>query len=138
MRHTHLAVATDKIRHMTVTSRSNQAGSRKAPAPRRIDELTGKRERTRQRIFEATFRLIGHEHGQSVRIEEICAAAKVSRGTFYNYFNSVEELFQMLAVDLSHGFNLAVLETLATIESSAERTNAAIQHYLKRAQRDPA
>jgi AcrR family transcriptional regulator len=123
---------------MTVTSRTNQAGSRKAPAPRRIDELTGKRERTRQRIFEATFRLIGHEHGQSVRIEEICAAAKVSRGTFYNYFNSVEELFQMLAVDLSHGFNLAVLETLAAIESSAERTNAAIQHYLKRAQRDPA
>jgi AcrR family transcriptional regulator len=105
---------------------------------RRAEELSGKRERTRRRIFETTFRLIGHERGLSVRIEEICAAAGVSRGTFYNYFSSMEELFQLLAVELSHGFNLAVLSTLSTIESSAERTNAAIQHYLKRARRDPA
>lgn len=106
----------------------------KSDAP---EPLSGKRERTRKRIFEATFKLIGHERGLSVRIEEICAAAEVSRGTFYNYFSSMDELFQVLAVELSHDFNQAVVATLATIESSAERTNAAIQHYLKRARRDP-
>jgi AcrR family transcriptional regulator len=112
--------------------------SRSGATDRRPEELSGKRERTRKRIFDATFALIGHERGLSVRIEEICAAAKVSRGTFYNYFSGMEELFQVLAVELSHGFNLSVLTTLAQIESSAERTNAAIQHYLKRARRDPA
>jgi AcrR family transcriptional regulator len=101
-------------------------------------QLQGKRGRTRRRIFDATFKLIGHERGLSVRIEEICAEAGISRGTFYNYFTSLEELFQALALDLSHDFNHAVLATLAQIESSAERTNAAIQHYLKRARRDPA
>jgi AcrR family transcriptional regulator len=102
------------------------------------EELTGKRGRTRKAIFDATFKLIGHERGLSVRIEEICAEAGVSRGTFYNYFSSLEELFQVLAVELSHGFNQSVLATLETIESRAERTNAAIQHYLKRARRDSA
>jgi AcrR family transcriptional regulator len=111
----------------------------KGGAPeRRAEELSGKRERTRQRIFEATFKLIGHERGLSVRIEEICAEAGVSRGTFYNYFSSMEELFQVLAVELSHDFNQAVIATLSQLESRAERTNAAIQHYLKRARRDPA
>jgi AcrR family transcriptional regulator len=100
--------------------------------------LTEKRERTRSRIFDATFQLIGHERGLSVRIEGICANSGISRGTFYNYFSSMEELFQVLAVELSHGFNHAVLATLAKIESRAERTNAAVQHYLKRARRDPA
>lgn len=105
---------------------------------RRIADEGGKRGRTRQRFLAATFELIGHEHGRSVRIEEICSAISVSRGTFYNYFDSVEELFQVLAFDLSHDFNMAVVATLASIDSSAERINAAIQHYLKRAQRDAA
>jgi len=102
------------------------------------ENWTGKRGRTRRSMLDSTFRLIGHEHGLNVRIEEICADAGVSRGTFYNYFASLDELFQTLALDLSHDFNHAVLATLATIESRAERTNAAIQHYLKRARRDPA
>ena len=124
---------------MTVMSGQARTGRAKRGADdRRPEELSGKRERTRKRIFEATFKLIGHERGLSVRIEEICAAAAISRGTFYNYFTSMDELFQTLAVELSHAFNMAVLATLATIESSAERTNAAIRHYLKRARRDPA
>lgn len=98
--------------------------------------LSKKRDLTRRRIFDATFLLIGHENGLRVRIEEICAEAGVSRGTFYNYFSSLEELFQILAVELSHDFNHAVLASLADIDSCAEKTNAAIQHYLKRARRD--
>jgi len=92
---------------------------------------------TRQNILDATFKLIGYENGLQVRIEEICAAAGVSRGTFYNYFPSVENLFQVLAIELSHDFNQAVVATLEGIEDCAVGSNAAIQHYLRRAQRDP-
>jgi AcrR family transcriptional regulator len=119
------------------SQRAASVRAKGAAAPgRRSEELTGKRERTRKRIFEATFGLIGHERGLSVRIEEICVAAKISRGTFYNYFTSMEELFQVLAVELSHNFNQALISTLATIDSAAHRTNAAVQHYLTRARRD--
>jgi len=104
------------------------------PAPK----LGGKRERTRKTILEAAFGLIGNEKGLTVRIEEICAAAHVSRGTFYNYFTSLEQLFEALAIELSHDLNRALVSTWDETLSHAEGSNAAIQHYLKYARRDPA
>jgi AcrR family transcriptional regulator len=104
------------------------------PAPR----LGGKRERTRKKILEAAFGLIGNEKGLTVRIEEICAAAQISRGTFYNYFTSLERLFEVLAIELSHDLNRALVSTWDETLSHAEGANAAIQHYLNYARRDPA
>jgi AcrR family transcriptional regulator len=105
-----------------------------APAPK----LGGKRERTRKTILEAAFGLIGNEKGLTVRIEEICAAARISRGTFYNYFTSLEQLFEVLAIELSHDLNRALVSTWDETRSHAEGSNAAIQHYLNYAGRDPA
>ena len=104
------------------------------PAPK----LGGKRERTRKHILEAAFELIGDENGLTVRIEEICAAAHISRGTFYNYFTSLEQLFEVLAIELSHDLNRALVSTGDETQSHAEGSNAAIQHYLHYARRDPA
>jgi AcrR family transcriptional regulator len=106
---------------------------------RSAEKLGGRRERTRRKILEAAFELIGHEKGLTVRIEEICAAARVSRGTFYNYFASLEQLFEVLAVELSHELNQALVSTFdEKVRSHAEGSNAAIQHYLNYARRDPA
>src|SRR6185503_5811753 len=100
--------------------------------PRRRAEtrpaLGGKRERTRKKILEAAFGLIGNEKGLTVRIEEICAAARISRGTFYNYFTSLEQLFEVLAIELSHDLNDALVATWDETQSHAEGSNAAIQH----------
>jgi AcrR family transcriptional regulator len=104
------------------------------PAPK----LGGKRERTRKKILEAAFELIGNEKGLTVRIEEICAAAEISRGTFYNYFTSLEQLFEILAIELSHDLNRALVSTWDETQSHAEGSNAAVQHYLNYARRDPA
>src|SRR5215471_18764093 len=91
-------------------------------------KLGGKRERTRKTILEAAFGLIGNERGLTVRIEEICAAARISRGTFYNYFTSLEQLFEILAIELSHDLNRALVSTWDETLSHAEGSNAAIQH----------
>jgi len=111
-----------------------RAEARPALAP----ALGGKRERTRKKILEAAFGLIGNEKGLTVRIEEICAAARISRGTFYNYFTSLEQLFEVLAIELSHDLNYALVATWDETQSHAEGSNAAIQHYLSYARRDPA
>jgi AcrR family transcriptional regulator len=103
-----------------------------------VAKLGGKRERTRRKILDAAFGLIGNEKGLTVRIEEVCAAAHVSRGTFYNYFASLEQLFQVLAVELSHALNRALVTTMTDVQSHAEGSNGAIQHYLNYARRDPA
>ena len=98
----------------------------------------GKRERTRRKLLASAFGLIGNEKGLTVRIEEICAAARVSRGTFYNYFTGLEQLFEVLAIELSHDLNLALVAAFDEVSNHAEGANAAIQHYLNYARRDPA
>jgi len=100
--------------------------------------LGAKRERTRKKILDAAFALIGNEKGLTVRIEQICAAAHISRGTFYNYFASLEQLFEVLAIELSHDLNSALVSMVDQIRDHAEGSNAAVQHYLNYAQRDPA
>lgn len=112
---------------------------RESPSPisaRRKQPKTAGRERTRQKILQATFELIGHERGLSVRIEEICANAQISRGSFYNYFSSLEELFEALAFDLNQDFTAAVQATMRRCGSAAERANAAMRYYLERARGD--
>lgn len=113
---------------------SRQRRTEVRPTPK----LGGKRERTRKTMLDAAFGLIGNEKGLTVRIEEICAAAHISRGTFYNYFTSLEELFEALAIELSHDLNRALVSTFDETQSHAEGANAAIQHYLNYARRDPA
>jgi AcrR family transcriptional regulator len=103
-----------------------------------VAKLGGKRERTRRKILDAAFGLLGNEKGLTVRIEEICAAAHISRGTFYNYFGSLEQMFEILAVELSHDLNRALVATMTDVRSHAEGSNGAIQHYLNYAARDPA
>jgi len=105
---------------------------------RPMPKLGGKRERTRKKILEAAFKLIGNEKGFSVHIEEVCAAAAISRGTFYNYFTSLQQLFEILAIELSHDLNHALVATWDETQGHAEGSNAAIQHYLNYARRDPA
>jgi AcrR family transcriptional regulator len=117
-----------------VAARRQPRSGDRAPA-----KLGAKRERTRKKILEAAFGLIGNEKGLTVRIEQICAAARISRGTFYNYFTSLEQLFEMLAVELSHDLNRGLVLTFGDeLRSHAEGSNAAIQHYLNYARRDPA
>lgn len=122
---------------MAASAKSVSRAQRPSEAPP-ARKLGSKRDRTRQKILEAAFGLLGNERGLTVRIEEICAAARVSRGTFYNYFASLEQLFEILAIELSHDLNRALVASWDETKTHAEGSNAAIQHYLNHAERDPA
>lgn len=123
-----------------MANRTATAASRK---PRKIDVERRaqigqeKRARTRATLLEVTFSLLGREGGLMTRIEEICEAAQVSRGTFYNYFNSMDELYDALSFELNHEFNVKVTEILMRMPTAAERAGSAIRYYLDRALRDP-
>ena len=112
------------------TAQDTPDGGRRAADTRR-------RERTRRRLLDVAFTLIGHDRGRSLRIEEICAEARISRGSFYNYFASIEALFGALAYDLTHDFTLAVVAEMARMGSAGEKADVAMRHYLDRATRDP-
>lgn len=104
---------------------------------RRAEIGKEKRLRTRQQVLDAAFALLGRERGLTTRIEEICEAASISRGTFYNYFTSIEELFDALSYNLNHDFNDAVTAIINQMPDGAERVSAAVRYYLDRALKDP-
>lgn len=109
---------------------------RKIDVERRAQIGQEKRARTRAMLLDVTFSLLGREGGLTTRIEEICEEAQVSRGTFYNYFNSVDELYDALSFELNHEFNVKVTEILMRMPTAAERAGSAIRYYLDRALKD--
>jgi AcrR family transcriptional regulator len=93
---------------------------------RRAEIGQQKRARTRARILAATFELYGRENGLFTRVEEICLAADVTRQTFYNHFNSMEDLREALTYEVTHDFLVAVTNAVISLPDAAERSSAAM------------
>lgn len=104
---------------------------------RRAEIGAERRSRTRAALLKAAFELFGHEHGRATRIEDICGAAEIARGTFYNYFSSIEALLGALSVELTKNFDAAVHCAFEQLQGPAEQTCAAIRYYLRAAMVDP-
>jgi AcrR family transcriptional regulator len=105
---------------------------------RRAEIGRQRRAKTRTKLLKAAFELLGRESGRSTRIEEICQAANVARGTFYNYFASVDEMFRALTFDISHDFNDATRAVIKRVPAGAIRSAFALRYYLHKARSDPA
>ncbi len=104
---------------------------------RRAEIGEERRRRTRAAILRAGFHLIGQEHGRFQRIEDICAEAGVSRGTFYNYFNGLEDFYSALSFELSSDFEVAVEKQMQRFSTVSARTGAAIRYHLHAARQNP-
>lgn len=111
--------------------------SRKIDFARRAEIGAEKRIRTRAALLAVARELFGHEGGKSTRIEEICEGAGVARGTFYNYFPSIDAVQEALFEDLSRDFDDAVHLVFPELGSATERTAAAVRYYIGRAKDDP-
>jgi AcrR family transcriptional regulator len=66
------------------------------PGKRRGD----KRERTRQRLIEAAVQLVGEQGFDGASLDQIARRAGMTRGAFYNNFDSKAELFVCVAQKL--------------------------------------
>jgi len=111
--------------------------SRKIDFARRAEIGAEKRIRTRAALLAVARELFGHEGGKSTRIEEICEGAGVARGTFYNYFPSIDAVQEALFAELSRDFDEAVHLVFPELDSATERTAAAIRYYIGRGIEDP-
>ena len=105
---------------------------------RRAEIGQEKRARTRKEILSATYSLVGRKDGHLTSIEEIYALAHISRGTFYNYFSSINELFDALAYEISHGINERIRALQLLMPPGAFRVSAGARLYLHQVRIDPA
>jgi AcrR family transcriptional regulator len=102
-------------------------------APTRTDR---RRERTRARLTEATRALITEKGVSGLRINEITERADVALGSFYNHFESKEEIVDAVVTDSLR----ELAEALATgaVEDPAELVSVAIRRFVGLAYDDPA
>ena len=64
-----------------------------ADAPK-VSRLDRRKARTRQALIDAAVRLIAEGRGDRASIAEITEEADIGFGSFYNHFDSKEQLFQ--------------------------------------------
>src|SRR5271165_7053754 len=60
----------------------------------RVSRLDRRKARTRQALIDAAVRLIAEGRGDRASIAEITEEADIGFGSFYNHFDSKEQLFQ--------------------------------------------
>jgi AcrR family transcriptional regulator len=65
-----------------------------ASEPPRASRLDRRKARTRQALIDAAVRLIAEGRGDRASIAEITEEADIGFGSFYNHFDSKEQLFQ--------------------------------------------
>lgn len=64
-----------------------------------------RRERTRERLIAAALSVLADKGPDMVSVEDFVAAAQVSRGTFYNYFPTTDELIAALNDHLTAAYD---------------------------------
>jgi AcrR family transcriptional regulator len=95
-----------------------------------------KRERTRSHLIESAYRVFARKETDAVTIDDIIAEAGVARGTFYNYFQTREDVLKAVAASLSDVMNQKIWTQYATIADPAERMAIGLRQFLHQAMRD--
>jgi AcrR family transcriptional regulator len=111
--------------------------TRRIDPTRRAEIGAERRSRTRADLLMTALDLFGQPHGRNTRIEDVCARAQVSRGTFYNYFPGLEALLEALSEELTREFDAAVHAAFEVLDGPVARACAAMRYYLHAAIQDP-
>jgi AcrR family transcriptional regulator len=97
----------------------------------------GRRERraaeTRIRLFRTAVQLFAERGFANVTVEDITDAADVGKGTFFNYFESKEHVFGVMA-EIQLG---KVKEALAKAETGSESAHATLRRFFSRIAEEP-
>src|SRR6201985_2894077 len=89
-----------------------------APRVSRLDRRQG---RTRQALIDAAVRLIAESRGDRASIAEITEEADIGFGSFYNHFDSKEQLFQTASEEVLERWGQLIDRATADITDPAER-----------------
>jgi AcrR family transcriptional regulator len=104
----------------------------------RVDVAEKKRLVMRARLVDATMRVFAEQSGATRPvIDDVIREAKVSRGTFYNYFDTLEEVLTLIGHDLSNQMTTEILGVYDSLEDPLQRFAVGFRLFLTRAMVDP-
>jgi AcrR family transcriptional regulator len=92
---------------------------------------------TRARLLEAALGLMAEKGPEGVTINEITEAADVGRGSFYNHFESQDEIYAALVDWVFEDFADTLDRCAANLPDPAEVISVSVRHTLLRARQEP-
>jgi AcrR family transcriptional regulator len=97
-----------------------------------------KRARTRARILAAAFGLFDELGIDNVTIDHVRDAAGLSRGSFYNYFSTYEDMLKEMAAQIGAVLNKEQSFYFDALSDPAERICRNVQYAIQRLSSDPS
>src|SRR4029434_5740078 len=88
--------------------------------PSRANRLDRRKARTRQALVDAAVRLIAEGRGERASIQEITEAADIGFGSFYNHFESKEELFRTASEEVLERWGQMIDRACAGLDDPAD------------------
>ena len=85
-----------------------------------MSRLDRRKARTRQALIDAAVRLIAEGRGDRASIQEITEEADIGFGSFYNHFDSKEQLFQTASAEVLERWGQMIDRATAGITDPAE------------------
>jgi len=96
-----------------------------------------RRHRMRLRLVESALRVFAEKGLDTAMIDDVIAAAGVSRGTFYNYFRTEAELVAAVSGELTNETVECIESAVVHLPNPAERVARGLRLYLGAAARFP-
>lgn len=97
-----------------------------------------KAELTKQRLFRAAIDAIARHGFESASVARITAHAKVSTGTFYNYFETREALLQQVILSLGYDLRHSISAVLPEECDFFTREELSFRQYFRFIKRNPS
>lgn len=107
-----------------------------SPAKRRPNRAE-KAEATRNALFEAAIEVVGEYGYAGTSIARITERAGVAQGTFYNYFESRQDLLDQLLPAISQRLHVHIRERVLAADSAIGRERARISAFFEFLERAP-
>jgi AcrR family transcriptional regulator len=98
---------------------------------------TRRRARTRQKLTDAARTLISEKGVAGLRISQITERADVALGSFYNHFESKEELVEAVVEDTIVALTEAIVARMEQLDDPAEAVSYANRQFVRLAYDNP-
>lgn len=103
----------------------------------RVRVAAQRRERMRMRLIESALLVFGQKGLDATDIQDVIDMAGVSRGSFYNYFRTNEELMGAVMLELANELLALIDPVVASRPDPAERVACGVRMVLKTARAYP-
>jgi AcrR family transcriptional regulator len=103
----------------------------RASSPAVAEAPAGKRERTRTALIEAAIEVLAEKGLEGTSIDDLMRVAGMARGTFYNYFQTREEVVGAVITYLKDKLRAAVVEQIPPEYGSEATVACSIYGFIK-------